>query len=317
MDQHWFQARDSITGSRRINLTSACRESANKKGGRLPENFAVPHLHFITSGQTEWKDRVAQRDSLGIASNLHLYHNEMDEPHGPSSGEDIDRPMITVVVVDDHPIVRAGLRAILDTADDMWVVAEGTTGADAVHLVAQHRPTVLVLDVNLPDLNGIEVTRQLSAAHASTAILALTVHADRETIFGLLESGAVGYVLKDEALETLANAVRAAAQGDSWLSPAVARQVVQRAVHHPSTSAPGVDSIPLTPSEQHVLALLAQGFDNATIAEQLVITKRTVQNHISNIYGKLEVGTRTEAMLYALRHGLAQVEPLDDQHDDG
>jgi DNA-binding NarL/FixJ family response regulator len=135
-------------------------------------------------------------------------------------------------VVDDHPIVRAGLRAVLDAAADLAVIAEGVNGADALHLVALHSPSVLVLDVNLPDLNGLEVTRQLRAQHTSTAILALTVHSDSETIFSLLESGAIGYVLKDEALETLAHAVRAAAQGDSWLSPAVARHVVQRAVEH-------------------------------------------------------------------------------------
>lgn len=227
--------------------------------------------------------------------------------------------MIRVIVVDDHPIVRAGLRAVLDAADDVTVVAEGTNGADALRLVAQHCPDVLVLDVNLPDLNGVEVTRQLREQRTSTAILALTVHDDSQTIFGLLESGAVGYVLKDEALETLINAVRAAAQGDSWLSPAVARQVVHRAVEQTShTSAPvtSSESIPLTPSERQVLSLLAQGLDNAAIAEHLVITKRTVQNHISNIYGKLNVGTRTEAMLYAIRHGLAQVEALDDNGDD-
>ena len=227
--------------------------------------------------------------------------------------------MITIVVVDDHPIVRAGMRAVLDAADDMTVVAEGVNGAEALQLVAQHCPMVLVLDVNLPDLNGVEVTRRLREQHTSTAILALTVHADSQTIFGLLESGAIGYVLKDEALETLANAVRAAAHGDSWLSPAVARQVVQRAVEHTThNSAPltSTDVIPLTFSERQVLSLLAQGLDNAAIAGQLVITKRTVQNHISNIYGKLNVATRTEAMLYALRHGLAQVEPMDDQRDD-
>jgi DNA-binding NarL/FixJ family response regulator len=221
--------------------------------------------------------------------------------------------MITVVVIDDHPIVRAGLRAVLDTAPDITVSAEGATGADALRLVTQHSPAVLVLDVNLPDLNGLEVTRQLHAQRTSTAILALTVHADSQTIFGLLESGAIGYVLKDEALETLANAVRAAAHGDSWLSPAVARQVIQRAVAQTTLPPPThAEALPLTPSERQVLALLAQGLDNAAIAEQLVVTKRTVQNHISNIYGKLGVSTRTAAMLYALRHGLAQIDPADD-----
>ena len=222
--------------------------------------------------------------------------------------------MITVVVIDDHPIVRAGLRAVLDAADDMTVVADGATGADALRLVAQHCPEVLVLDVNLPDFSGLDVTRQLREQHTTTAILALTVHHDSETVLGLLESGAVGYVLKDEALETLANAVRAAAQGDSWLSPAVARQVVQRAVARTAhTSTPATASpIHLTPSERQVLSYLAQGLDNATIAERLVVTKRTVQNHVSNIYGKLGVNSRTEAMLFALRHGLAQIEPLND-----
>jgi len=225
--------------------------------------------------------------------------------------------MIRVIVVDDHPIVRAGLRAVLDAADDVTVVAEGTNGADALRLVAQHCPDVLVLDVNLPDLNGVEVTRQLREQHTSTVIVALTVHDDSQTIFGLLESGAVGYVLKDEALETLINAVRAAAQGDSWLSPAVARQVVHRAVAQtaPSPSLPA-ESSSLTPSERQVLSLLAQGLDNAAIAERLVVTKRTVQNHVSNVYGKLGVNSRTEAMLYAIRHGLAQVEALDDNGDD-
>ncbi|CAG0935900.1 Transcriptional regulatory protein DegU [Thermoflexales bacterium] len=228
--------------------------------------------------------------------------------------------MITVVVVDDHPIVRAGMRSVLEAADDMTVIAEGINGADALQLVAQHCPTVLVLDVNLPDLNGIEVTRQLREQHIATAILALTVHDDSQTIFGLLESGAVGYVLKDEALETLAHAVRAAAQGDSWLSPAVARQVVHRAIERtPSTPAPAQssESISLTPSERQVLSLLAQGLDNAAIAERLVVTKRTIQNHISNIYGKLSVGTRTEAMLYAIRHGLVHIPPATPTVDAG
>jgi two-component system response regulator DegU len=225
--------------------------------------------------------------------------------------------MIRVVVVDDHPIVRAGLHAVLEAADDVTVVAEGANGADALRLVAQHRPDVLVLDVNLPDFNGVEVTRQLREQRTSTAILALTVHDDSQTIFGLLESGADGYVLKDEALETLASAVRAAAHGDSWLSPAVARQVVHRAVAPAApSSSPSAELSSLTPSERQVLSLLAQGLDNAAIAERLVVTKRTVQNHVSNIYGKLGVNSRTETMLYAIRHGLAQVEAPEDNGDD-
>lgn len=231
--------------------------------------------------------------------------------------------MITVVIVDDHPIVRTGMRTVLDAVDDITVVAEGASGADALRLVAQHRPDVLVLDVNLPDpasgsgqaLDGVEVTRQLRAQGATTAILILTAYDDSQTVFGLLEGGATGYVLKDEALETLVSAVRAAAQGQSWLSPAVARQVVGRAVGQTAPE-PEPPPLPLTPREMEVLHLLAQGLDNAAIAQRLVLTKRTVQNHVSNIYGKLRVTTRTEAALYAIRHGWVQVSPAKDERDE-
>lgn len=224
--------------------------------------------------------------------------------------------MITVVIVDDHPVVRAGMRMVLDAADDITIVAEGASGADALRLVAQRRPDVLVLDVNLPDLNGVEVTQRLREQGTTTAILILTVHDNSQTVFGLLESGATGYVLKDEALETLVSAVRSAARGESWLSPAVARQVVRRAVGEAAPESSEPPPIPLTPRELEVLRLLAQGLDNAAIAEQLVVTKQTVQNHVSNIYGKLGVTMRTEAALYAIRHGLVQVSLTGGEHDE-
>jgi len=228
--------------------------------------------------------------------------------------------MITVAIVDDHPIVRAGMRSVLDLADDITVAAEGGNGSEALQLVAEHIPDVLVLDLNLPDRNGVEVTRQLRSQNFPTAILILTAHDDSQAIFELLENGAIGYVLKDEALETLANAVRAAASGKSWLSPTIASQVVQRAVKQQSEVGQGAHSSlteeHLTTRERQVLSLLADGLDNTAIAERLTLTKRTVQNHISNIYGKLGVTSRTEAMLYAIRHGLARVS-LEENTPDG
>ena len=219
--------------------------------------------------------------------------------------------MPTVIVVDDHPVVRAGVRMVLDAAEGINVLAEGTTGADALRLVALHHPDVLVLDVNLPDINGVEVTRRLREQGETAAILVMTVHDDSRTVFGLLENGATGYVLKDEALETLERAVRAVARGESWLSPTVARQVVKRAVGD-VIAAP--ESL-LTPRELEVLRLLAQGLDNAAIAQQLVVTRRTVQNHVSNIYGKLNLTSRTETALYAIRHGLAKISPVADEDE--
>ncbi len=214
--------------------------------------------------------------------------------------------MISVVIVDDHPVVRTGLQAVLARTNDIRVVAEGASGADALRLVARHRPDVLILDVHLPDADGVKVTRLLLERKVSTKILILTVRDDRETVFGLLDAGATGYVLKDDALETLVPAVRAASRGECWLSPAVAGLVVHRTGEGkpPPRAAP---DLPLTPREREVLILLAQGLDNAAIARRLVVTKRTVQNHVSNIYGKLGVASRTEAVLLAIRHGLVQV----------
>ena len=207
---------------------------------------------------------------------------------------------IRVVIVDDHPLVRAGMRQVLDAATDMTVVAEGGSGAEALRLMAEHRPEVLVLDVNLPDVNGVEVTRRLRKLTASVAILILTFHDDQETVVGLLDAGADGYVVKDDAAETLVNAVRAVARGESWLSPKIAGKVVR----HARGELPPEPISPLTPREQEVLGLLAQGFDNEAIAHKLNLTRRTVQNHVSAIYGKLGVASRTEAMLYALNHKL-------------
>lgn len=214
--------------------------------------------------------------------------------------------MIGVVLVDDHPIVRAGLIALLAAEPDIRVLAETGEGAQAVALVRQHSPDVLVLDVNLPDINGLDVARQLIEEGAGCAILILTALDDARLVFELLEAGVTGYVLKDEALETLPHAVRAAARGEAWLSPSVASKVVRRVTHREDETRAREEALlgDLTPREFEILNLIAQGLDNAAIAERLVVTRRTVQNHVSNIYGKLGVDSRAQAMLLALRHGL-------------
>jgi two-component system, NarL family, response regulator DegU len=232
--------------------------------------------------------------------------------------------MINVIIIDDHPIVRAGMRSVLELTADTQVIAEGKDGSDALCLVAEHEPDVLVLDLNLPDISGLEVAQRLCQQDISTAILVLTAHNDHQTIFGLLECGVIGYVLKDEALATLANAVRAAARGESWLSPSVATQVVKAALEQKGEIEQQLDlsqteseeNSGLTPREREVLCLLAQGLDNAAIAKELVVTKRTVQNHISNIYGKLELESRTEAMLYAIRQGWVEISESRKLRDD-
>jgi len=216
--------------------------------------------------------------------------------------------MISIAIVDDHPIVRAGLKAVLNSITDMSIVAEGSCGEDALRLVEEFTPDVLVLDLNLPDMNGLEVVHRLNSQKSHTAILILTIHRDNLSVFDLLKCGVLGYVVKDEALETLEIAIRAVARGENWLSPSVATQVVRRVIGHGSRAKEKGErksgKTRLTPREIEVLSLLAQGFDNSTIARRLVLTTRTVQNHVSSIYSKLETGNRTETALYAIRCGM-------------
>lgn len=219
--------------------------------------------------------------------------------------------MIKVVLVDDHPIVRAGMRSILANTDDIEIVGEGSNKNEALDLVSRFHPNVLILDVELPDGSGLDVATALKNDRTcSTSVLILTAHNDSQLIFNLLRNGAIGYVLKDEALETLAGAIRSAASGKSFLSPSVAGQVIQKAIYEEDTVSARVTGIQyeeeLTPREKDILKLLAEGLDNTDIAERLTLTKRTVQNHISTIYGKLGLKTRTEAMLYALNQGIAR-----------
>jgi DNA-binding NarL/FixJ family response regulator len=224
--------------------------------------------------------------------------------------------MITVALVDDHPVVRAGLKAVLEKAPDILVVAEGECGKDAIRIVEDLSPNVIVLDLNLPDIHGVEVTRQIASRKAQTtptAILILTFHRDNPSVYRLLECGALGYVLKDEALETLVSAIRAVAQGENWLSPAITRQVIRKAVGQDDRKE---DVSGLTPRELEILSLLAQGLDNTAIASRLVLTTRTIQNHVSNIYSKLGTASRTEAALYAIRSGIAPAPPRESNPDE-
>jgi DNA-binding NarL/FixJ family response regulator len=210
-----------------------------------------------------------------------------------------------VLIIDDHPIVRAGMRTVLQDALQIQIVGEGINGQEALRLAAEVNPDVLVLDVNLPDINGLEVTRRLRAAGNTTPVLILTVHNDSQMIFGLLKAGATGYVLKDDTLETLASAIQAVAHGETWLSSRVAEKVVEQALGE--AKAPGIPSPGLTPREMEVLRLLALGLNNEEIARKLTLTMRTVQNHVSTIYSKLGVESRAEAILYAIRRGWVNI----------
>jgi DNA-binding NarL/FixJ family response regulator len=225
-----------------------------------------------------------------------------------------------VLIADRDAELCAHLQSVLTSRGHKAVVAHD--GREALETARTHAFNLLLLDVNLPDISGVEVTRRLRTQGDQTPILILTVHKDDAYIFGLLEAGATGYVLKDDALEILPSAIRSVARGEAWLSPAITHQVVDRILHPPAatitsstdgavqSALPHVEEIPgnpLTRREIEVLCLLAEGLDNPAIAQQLVVTTRTIQNHVSNIYSKLGIKSRTEAVLYAIRHELVNI----------
>jgi len=215
-----------------------------------------------------------------------------------------------VVLADDHTVVRKGIYEFLEEATDITVVAEAADGEEAVRQVAQHRPDVVVLDIQMPKLSGIEATRRIKTRSPDVRVLILTAYDDDPYVFALLQAGAGGYVLKTAGAEELIQAVRAVHRGDSALDPTVARKVVQRlASGHPSPASEEIVE-GLTDRELDVLRLAAKGMTNQAIGAQLDISDRTVQGHLANVYAKLGVGTRTEAVLRAVKLGWLTLEEV-------
>ena len=206
---------------------------------------------------------------------------------------------IRVILADDHPLVRQGIRLFLEEADDVIVVAEATDGSEAVRLVEEHLPDVAVLDIQMPGLSGIEATRQIKARFPQVRVLILTAYDEEPYVLALLQAGASGYLLKSADADELVRAVRAVHRGESALSP----QAAARVVHQIQSERAFAQVEALTSRETEVLRLAAQGLTNIAIGHELGISARTVQGHLSNIYGKLEVQSRTEAVTEALRRG--------------
>lgn len=214
---------------------------------------------------------------------------------------------IKVMLVEDHVLVREGTRELLDQENDLQVLIEAGDGEEAVRLAAEHSPDVIIMDIAMPKLNGIEATKQIKATNPAIAILVLTAYDDDQYIFAFLEAGAAGYLLKDATMNDLIQAIRAVHAGESVLHPTVARKVINYFARHidkrhaDDYDRSGTDH--LTDREMEVLKLAAKGMTNREIATELTISTRTVQVHLSNVFSKLGVGSRTEAVLYALRKG--------------
>lgn len=216
---------------------------------------------------------------------------------------------IRVFLAEDHAIVRKGVRALLMTEPDIEVVGEAADGREAVDEVIRLRPDVTLMDLMLPEVDGIEAIRRITAVWPGAAILVLTSFATDDKVFPAIKAGARGYLLKDSSPEELVRAIRQVHRGESSLHPSIARKVLQELARG-SERPPTPD--PLTSREVEVLRLVARGLGNQQIADTLSLSEATVRTHVSTILGKLHLASRTQAALYALREGLASLDESDD-----
>lgn len=205
---------------------------------------------------------------------------------------------IRVMLVDDHTMVRRGLATFLKVFDDLELAGEAANGEDAIQLCAQIRPDVVLMDMVMPDMDGVTATHAIRQQFPEAQVIALTSFKDRELVQDALQAGAIGYLLKDVSADELAQAIRAAHAGRATLSSEAAQALVQAAAQPPT---PGHD---LTERERDVLALLVEGLNNTQIADNLVVSPSTIKSHVSHILAKLGVASRTEAAALAVRHRL-------------
>lgn len=220
---------------------------------------------------------------------------------------------IRVIIAEDHTVVREGTRQILDSQEGIEVVGEAANGAEAVDLVQEVDPDVAIVDISMPVMTGIEATEKIKAVRPATAVLILTAYDDDQYVFALLAAGAAGYLLKDVPSAEVVRAVRAVHAGEPVLHPAIARKVLARFADEELRPRPAQEGDgPLTDRERDVLRLAACGMSNSAIASRVSVSLRTVQSHLTHIFDKLGVGSRTEAVIAGLRRGVLHLEDLDE-----
>lgn len=217
---------------------------------------------------------------------------------------------VRILLADDHPMMREGIRHLLKRERDFEVVGEAGDGEEAIRTAEENMPDVILMDVGMPKMGGLEATKQIKAKHPNIAVLVLTIHDEDEYIVGLLQAGAAGYILKSAYGEELVHAIRAVRAGDFVLDPKVAGRLLKRCASLPSKPFKIEAAEQLTTREFQVLKLAATGLSNKDIAGTLGIGVRTVKGHFINIFSKSGVSSRTEAVLWALKQGLISLEDV-------
>jgi len=221
------------------------------------------------------------------------------------------RDKLTVLIADDHPLVREALRQALDGEQDIELVAEASDGEEAVKFASELKPNVAVMDIVMPKLNGIEATRKIKEVAPDTAILILTAYDDDEYVLGLLDAGAAGYLLKSARGRDLVGAIRAIRSGESVLHPKIIAKLLKRATIAPAGGHKASEL--LSERESEVLKLVMSGMSNKEIAEKLFLSQRTIKAHLTNIFNKLNVASRSEAIVKGLQWGLVTLENTEDK----
>ena len=222
-----------------------------------------------------------------------------------------NQDIIHLVVVEDHAFVREGTRRLLNLEPDMEVVGEASTGGEAVELARTLQPDVILMDISLPDMDGIEATGQIHEMSPRLPVLGLTAHDDDQYVFAMLDAGAAGYLLKDVGREELVAAIRSVARGEAALHPAIAKKVIDRYAGGKNEANHGAACSPLTERELEVLGAAARGLANETIALELKVSARTVQAHMSHIFDKTSTSSRTQAVIEALRRQWIRLDDLE------
>jgi len=211
---------------------------------------------------------------------------------------------IRVLIADDHQLIRQGLKQVLELENDIEVIAQACNGEEAIQLAREFNPDVILMDINMPGTNGLQAIKQIKEEKISSRIIVLTIHEDREYLFKTIQMGAVGYVLKDAETTVLVEAIRSVHSGQSYIQPNMTTELVKEFNRITMSEKEKNDKNNLTAREIEVLKLIAEGLINKEIAKKLYISEKTVKNHLSNIFRKLNVSDRTQAAIYAVKHNI-------------